>query len=130
MTRPVFRLMTFQPAARRCRLRAIVCAALTLWVAFDSQVLLLAAPGNLSSTSQNPSPSQEDDDDDYVLDLTGQAALGRGLRRNAQPPLPRQRQQIAGTKTCFTLSCHQCPLPTTPVSEYERRNGIGALLLC
>src|SRR5262249_57384866 len=105
MTRPVFNLMTFLPTARRCHLRTLLCAALTLWAAVDSQVLLLAAPANLS-TSQNPSPGQEDYYDDYLLELTGQAAIGLGLRSNAQPLSPRRHRQIV-TKACFALSRHQ-----------------------
>jgi hypothetical protein len=119
--------MALLPAARRCRLRVVLCALLTLWACFDSQVLLLAAPGSLPPASQNPSPSQ-DDDDDYVLDLTGQPC--RALRRNARSPALRPHRPLAVTKPCLSLSCHRHPLPATPICEHENRNGIGAPLLC
>ena len=123
--------MTFPSAARRCRLLVIVCALLVFWTGFDSQVLLLASAGGPSPVSQPPPTSQQDsdDDDDYVLDLNGKPALGRRLERNPRPPSPRLHPPIADPKPCFSF-CRLGLLPTTPVCEPERRNGIGAPLLC
>jgi hypothetical protein len=125
MMRRVFSSIAFLPASRGCRLLAIVCCVLTLWAAFDSQVL---PPGDLLSTSQNPSPC--DGDDDYVLSLTGNPALTRVLQRNARLPARGLSLPIVAASFCFSLSSHRGPLPTTPVGEHEYRNGIGAPLLC
>ena len=122
--------MTFPSAARRCRLLVIVCALLVFWTGFDSQVLLLASAGGSPPASQPPPPSQQDsDDDDFVLDLNGKPAPGRHLGRNARPLAPRLPPPIADPNPCFS-SYRLGLLPTTPVCEPERRNGIGAPLLC
>jgi hypothetical protein len=128
MTRQAFSLMTFLSAVRHCRLVAILCALLTLWAGFDSQVLLLASSGSVCPASQTPSPGQEDsDDDDCFLDLTGTPAPCRSMWRNARPPSPMLDRQIAVTKHFSPL---QRPMPTTPICEHDFRNGIGAPLLC
>src|SRR5262245_19128837 len=131
MTRPIHSSMAFLPTACPCRLFASLCTLLTLWAAFDSQILLLASSGNASPVSQGPTSSQEEDDaDDYVLDLTGSPVPRPGLRRNIRLPSPRLHLQTSDTRAYFSLSSHRQPAPTTPVCEHAFRNGIGAPLLC
>jgi hypothetical protein len=130
MPRQPFSLMSFLPAVRTFRLSAILCALLVLWAAFDSPVLLLASTGVLTPASPNSSTGGEDDDDDYVLDLTGVAALGRSLSRNAPTPSPKQQWQLTRASACYALPCHRQTVPTTPVCEHESRNGTGTPLLC
>jgi hypothetical protein len=131
MTRRVFSTMAFPSAAGRCRLPAILCALLTLWAQFDSQVLLQASAGSPRPASPSPAPTLEDaDDDDYVLDLTGKPAPGRRLRRNACPAWPRLHRPIDVTERCFSLSRQLRQLPPTAVCEHAYRNGLGAPLLC
>jgi hypothetical protein len=112
-------------------LLATFCALLTFWTGVDSQVLFLASSAKPLSAAHNPVPSPEDGDDDYVFDLTGKHAPGRGLSRNARPPMPGLRPPIADTKPGFSLSCQLRHLPPTPAAaEHAFRNGIGAPLLC
>jgi hypothetical protein len=122
--------MTFPSAARRCRLLVIVCALLTFWAGFDSQVLLPASAGGPPPASLPSPPSQQDsDDDDYMLDLNAKPAPGRSLGRNARPPSTRLHPSIADPRPYFS-PCRIGLTPMTPVCEHERRNGIGAPLLC
>jgi hypothetical protein len=123
--------MPFLPTACSRRPFAILCALLTLWAAFDSQVLLLASSSYAVPASQSPTSSQEDDDvDDYVLDLNGSPAPRPCLRKNIRLPSPRLHLQTSDARAYFSLSSHQQPVPATPVWEHEFRNGIGAPLLC
>jgi hypothetical protein len=64
-----------------------------------------------------------------VLDLNGKPAPGRRLGENDRPPSPTLYPPLADPKPRFS-SCRLGLLPTTPVCEHERRNGIGAPLLC
>src|SRR5262245_16207484 len=119
---PRFQLDRPQSAARRCPLLVTVCAQLTLWNGFGSQVLLPAAAGSLPLASQIPSPSQEDgDDDDYVLDLTGKPEFGRHLPRHRRLPSPGLRPPIAVPNPCLCLTCKLAHLPPAPVCEHEYR---------
>jgi hypothetical protein len=123
--------MAFLRAARRCPRVAVLCALLTLWTQFDSQVLLLALSGDARSTSPTPSPSSDDgDDDDYGLNLTGEDAPVRCSRRNARPLSPGLHPQGAVTEAFLSPSCHRPSLPAAPVREHSCRTVLGAPLLC
>lgn len=131
MPRRALPLVAVLRAARRCPLLAILCALLTFWTQFDSQVLLLTLSGNVRSASQNPSPGQDDgDDDDYALHLTGEDTPIRCSRRNARPLSRGLYPQGAVTEAFLSLPCDRQALPTPPVCEHSSRRVIGAPLRC
>src|SRR5262249_1365507 len=103
-----------------------VCTLLTMWANIDSYVFLLASPGSLLPTTQNPDPCQ-DDDDDYILDLTGRL-VSKALRGAHSPPLPSLRRLIAVANTALSRSSHRGLLMMK--CEHENRNRISMPLLC
>ena|SRR5205807_6904513 len=117
------RFRTLACSLRLFRLPGFLCCLLTFWACIDSQAMLLVAPGSICSTSNSSSPLPQDDDD-LTVEQAGFGASLQVVRRHMRRPT-----QIAN-KSYIALATPPAEPPRFCVCEHEKRNGIGAPLLC
>jgi hypothetical protein len=108
---------------RLFRLPSFLCCLLTFWACVDSQAMLLIAPGSSCSTPNSSSPLQQDDDD-LTVEQAGFSASLQVVRRHMRRPT-----QLVN-KSYIAPAAPRSQLPRFSTREHEKRNGIGAPLLC
>lgn len=129
MIRTLASLTEWLPLLSRRHLLVFVCSLLTLWAALDSSVLAQFGLAGSGPHSPPGVPPQESNDDEMV-DLSGWAARQKATRRKARLPSAASVRKLFFPLSPFALTIPPSLRSIASVGEHERRNGIGAPLLC
>jgi hypothetical protein len=114
----------------RCHVLVVFSCLMTLLATVNSQLFTLFVPACLQPDSESPSRLPEDANDDVVLDPSAGTAHYRTSRKHLDVSSMRRHTQLVTGHSFLALRTHHLNLPVVAAREIDRRNGIGAPLLC
>jgi len=118
-------MTTALPRTTRSRPAALLCCLLTLLAALDPLPFLqavLSPPATAQGSAQVP-----DDDDDEMIDPGRETTAARPSRRTTRDPSP---ALVLTTPRRIPSASPTSAFSAPPACQRDRRNGLGAPLLC